>query len=303
MSDTTTGHPLVAALLGHCTFPPAGTAVNCAVSGGADSSALLILAIAAGCDVTAYHVDHGLRPGSAAEAQVVAATAVRFGARFERRTVCVDGGANLEARARAERYAALPPGVLTGHTADDQAETMLINLLRGASTSGLAGIRPGPHRPLLALRRTETVKLCATLDVDVVHDPSNSDPRHLRNRVRHELLPLLDDLSRRDVVPVLARQAALLRADDDLLTELAVDLDPCDAVAVAAAPPPVAARALRAWLGGDHPPSAADVAKVLAVADGAAAACEIAGGDRISRTRQRLTRIPREPPVPDRRPG
>ena len=142
-------HPLVAELLGRCTFPAPGTALRCAVSGGADSSALLVLATAAGCSVTAYHVDHGLRPGSAGEAQVVAATAARFGAGFERRTVHIAGSANVEARARAARYAALPAGTCTGHTADDQAETMLINLLRGASTSGLAGIRPSPQRPLL----------------------------------------------------------------------------------------------------------------------------------------------------------
>ncbi len=296
-------HPLVAELLGRCTFPAPGTALRCAVSGGADSSALLVLATAAGCSVTAYHVDHGLRPGSAGEAQVVAATAARFGAGFERRTVHIAGSANVEARARAARYAALPAGTCTGHTADDQAETMLINLLRGASTSGLAGIRPSPQRPLLRLRRAETAALCAALGVDVVVDPSNADPRHLRNRVRHELLPLLADMAHRDVVPVFTRQAALLRADDDLLAEQAGRLDPCDAVAVAAAPSPIAARALRRWLAGDHPPSAADVARVLAVARGGTAACEISGGDRIGRHRQRLSRVAREPRVTSSQPG
>ena len=114
---------------------------------------LMVLAIAAGCVVTAVHVDHGLRPGSAAEADVVAAAAARFGAAFRSETVEVRIGPNLEARARDARYAVLPNDVMTGHTADDQAETMLINLMRGASSTGLAGMRPGPRRPILALRR------------------------------------------------------------------------------------------------------------------------------------------------------
>ena len=69
-------------LLGRCTFPPPGTPIVCAVSGGADSLSLLVLACAAGMVVTAVHVDHGLRPGSAAEADIVAAAAGRFGAAF-----------------------------------------------------------------------------------------------------------------------------------------------------------------------------------------------------------------------------
>ena len=133
--------PRVAALLARCSFPPAGTAVDCAVSGGADSLALLVLAVAAGCSVTAIHVDHGLREGSAGEADVVAAAAARFGARFRAERVDVASGPNLEARARAARYAVLPADVLLGHTADDQAETILINLLRGAGVGGLTGMR------------------------------------------------------------------------------------------------------------------------------------------------------------------
>ncbi|HEY2435791.1 MAG TPA: ATP-binding protein, partial [Solirubrobacteraceae bacterium] len=108
-------------LLPRATFPSAGTEVTCAVSGGADSLALLVLACAAGCRVTAVHVDHGLRPGSAAEADVVAAAALRFGADFRAEKAHVDAGPNLEARARRARFALLPPEVLTGHTADDQA--------------------------------------------------------------------------------------------------------------------------------------------------------------------------------------
>ncbi|HEY5110018.1 MAG TPA: ATP-binding protein, partial [Acidimicrobiales bacterium] len=134
--------PLVAGLLARCTFPPPGDPLVCGVSGGPDSLALLVLATAAGCRVTAVHVDHGLRTGSADEAGVVAEVAARFGAGFRSERVVVADGPNLEARARAARHAVLPEGTLLGHTADDQAETMLLNLLRGAGLDGLAAMGP-----------------------------------------------------------------------------------------------------------------------------------------------------------------
>lgn len=275
-------------LLANCTFPAPGTEVVCAVSGGADSMALMILAIEAGCRVTAVHVDHRLRACSHTEAAVVAAAAVRFGASFASKTIHVATGPNLEARAREARYAVLPDDVMTGHTADDQAETMLLNLMRGASSSGLAAMRPGLRRPILALRRSTTARLCAALDVIVVDDPSNRDTAFLRNRVRHELLPAMNALAQRDLVPVLTRQAGLLRDDADLLDELAAAIDPTDAKQLAAAPLPLARRAVRRWLATDHPPDAATVDRVLRVADGSASGCDIGSGRRVERSRQRL---------------
>lgn len=281
------------ALLARCRFPPAGSPVVCAVSGGADSLALLVLARAASLDVTAVHVDHGLRPGSAHEAEVVAAAAVRFGAGFRAEQVDVDDGPNLEARARAARYEVLPPGVLTGHTADDQAETVLLNLLRGSGLDGLSGMRPNDRvtRPLLGIRRSETAEVCAAFGLTPVQDPSNHDARHLRNQVRHELLPLLDRLGGRDAVAVLARQAELLAEEAALLDELAAALDPTDAKALAGAVPALARRAVRRWLTpvhGGRPPDSAEVERVLAVARGEAVACELVGGARIERHAQRL---------------
>ena len=249
---------------------------------------MLALAVAAGCRVTAFHIDHGLRPGSSDEARVVADTARQFGVAFRSQRVEVQDGPNLEARARSARYAALPPDVLTGHTADDQAETLLLNLMRGAASSGLGAMRPGPRRPLLALRRADTVALCSELGITTVTDPSNVDPRHLRNRVRHELLPLLGELAHRDLVPVLTRQASLLRDDADLLDELGAGVDPTDAKALAAAPLPLARRAVRRWLTRQHPPDAATVERVLAVARCEAAACDLGGGYRVQRHQQRL---------------
>ena len=261
----------------------------CAVSGGADSLALLALAVAAGCDVTAVHVDHGLRPGSAGEADVVAGAAARYGAKFRSVRVELVAGGNLEARARVARRRALPPGAATGHTADDQAETMLLNLLRGAGLDGLAGMRSERH-PILDLRRAETEAVCAAEGLKPFTDPTNADPVHRRNRVRAELLPLLNGIAQRDVTPVLARQAALLRAEADVLDVLAAALDPTDAVALMKSPHALARRAVRRWLtdGQDHPPDAATVERVLAVAHGMAKGTDVGGGRRVLRTQNVL---------------
>jgi tRNA(Ile)-lysidine synthase len=284
--------PGVAALLERCSFPPAGTAVSCAVSGGADSLALLVLAVAAGCRVTAIHIDHGLRAGSAGEADVVAAASARFGAEFRAARVELATGPNLEARARAARYAALPADALLGHTADDQAETILINLLRGAGVGGLTGMRRDGRRPLLDLRRNETRALCAALDLAPVDDPMNSDPSFTRVRVRHEVLPLLADIAARDLVPLLCRQGALAADAVDALDALTESLDAADARALAGAPVALARWAARRWLraqtGNDHPPSAAAIDRVLAVARGDSVATEIEGGWRVARSHNRL---------------
>ncbi|HTZ09542.1 MAG TPA: TilS substrate-binding domain-containing protein, partial [Acidimicrobiales bacterium] len=120
-----------------------------------------------------------------------------------------------------------------------------------------------------------------------VQDPSNEDPRFVRNRVRHELLPLAGAVAGRDLVPVLARQAELLRGEAELLEALASSLDPTDAAALAAAPPPLARRATRRWLRGDgpHPPGLAAVERVLAVARGEHVATDVAPGVRVRRRR------------------
>ena len=171
--------------------------------------------------------------------------AARFGAGFVALKVSVETGPNLEARARAARYAALPPGVATGHTQDDQAETVLLNLLRGAGPDGLAGMRAGPTHPILALRRSDTRQLCTTLALTPVEDPSNDDVAYLRNLIRHDLLPAMSAAAARDLVPILARQATHFAAESDLLDELAAALDPTDARALAAAPAALGRRAIR----------------------------------------------------------
>lgn len=282
---------LLEQLSARCTFPAPGTDVVCAVSGGADSLALLALACAARLNVTAVHVDHGLRPGSEAEAEVVAAAAERFGALFRSETVMVEPGSDLENRARQARHSVLGPTAMTGHTADDQAESVLINLLRGAGLDGISAMDPGFRHPILALRRAETVALCSELGLDPVEDPSNKDRRFVRNRIRHEALPLLADISDRDPVPLLIRTADHARRIAADLDTLAAALDSTDCRALREAVPSVAHHALRRWLqdATGYPPSAAELERVMAVVRGEAVACEIEPGVRIARSDQRLS--------------
>ena len=285
------GVPVVE-LLERCRFPPPGTEVDCAVSGGPDSTALLVLAVEAGLVATAWHVDHGLRSGSSAEGAMVVRLAAGLGATARCVEAPVDDGPNLEARARDARRAVLPPGVLTGHTADDQAETVLVNLLRGAGVPGAAGIGSPERRPLLALRRRETRALCEDLGIQPLADPMNDDPRFVRNRIRHEVLPLLADVSGRDPVPLLARHAMRAAEATHLLSGLVADVDPTDVRALAELPDDLVRLALRGWLtrGADGlPPDSASVERVLDVARGRIRATEVVGGYRVVRSAGRLS--------------
>jgi tRNA(Ile)-lysidine synthase len=270
-----------------------------ACSGGADSLALLILATEAGLGPVAVHVDHGLRPESAGEADVVRDSAHVLGVDVRCVRVDVSDGGNLEARAREARYAALEAtraelgatAVLVAHTADDQAETVLLNLLRGSGASGLAGMpvrRGHVVRPLLGVRRADVHRVVAARGLVPVTDPSNQDRAHRRNWVRLDALPALSEGAQRDLVPVLNRQAAVMRAEADFMDELADALlaeagaDQPKVRTLAAAHPALARRAMRRWLG-VPPPSLAEVERVLAVARCERKAAELSGGRRVWR--------------------
>lgn len=188
-----------------------GEPLALAVSGGPDSMALLALAHAAlPGRVAAATVDHGLRPESAAEAALVAAACVQLSVPHAtlRPDVPIAGG-NLHAAARAARYALLGRWAVaagsrvlaTAHHADDQAETFLMRAVRGAGPAGLAGIRERRDeggvaviRPLLGWRRAELAEVVAQAGLPTVADPSNTDERFERARVRQLLAsqPWLD---------------------------------------------------------------------------------------------------------------
>lgn len=252
---------------------------------------LLALAVASGAEVTAHHVDHGLRPGGSGEAAMVAEVAARWGAGFRAHRVDIADGPDLEERCRRARLELLPPGWLTGHTADDQAETVLMRLIRGTGPSGLAAMDEHRH-PLLQLRRVETESLCEHLGIAPFEDPTNIDRRFTRNRIRHEVIPLLADVTGRDVVPLVNRTAELTRRQSAVIAGLAQAVDPTDAAALSAQPEPVATEALRMWwassTGGAAPPDRRAIGRMMAVVSGEHRGCDVTAGWRLLRTRGRL---------------
>tara|TARA_B100000073_G_scaffold150714_1_gene124278 strand:+ start:12549 stop:13445 length:897 start_codon:yes stop_codon:yes gene_type:complete len=281
----------VDSLLERCNFPQENTVVDCAVSGGPDSLALLILAVHQGLDVTAWHVDHGLREGSSAEGEKVTEAADRLGAKSNLVTVSVTDGPNLEARARDARREALPKDVLTGHTADDQAETVLLNLLRGAGLPGTAGIGEPHRRPLLGIRREETLWLCSHLGFEPIRDPMNEDPRFTRSRVRHEVIPLLLEVFGRDPVPLLTRHSDHAREANELLNDLIKGIDPTDTRSLSKSPEPIVRLVIHRWLTESRQgiaPESAAVERVLAVVNHEARATDVGDGDRVERSNGKL---------------
>jgi tRNA(Ile)-lysidine synthase len=187
---------------------PAPARLGLAVSGGPDSLALLLLANAAFPGrIAAATVDHGLRAESAAEAAFVADLCGRLA--IPHQTLLLPGpiAGNVQAGARAIRYALLGRWLaetggaflLTAHHCDDQAETLVMRLLRGSGLAGLAGIRPGPTilagaavlRPLLGWRRAELGAIVAAAGIVPVDDPSNGDEHYDRARIRKRLAAAL----------------------------------------------------------------------------------------------------------------
>ncbi len=214
-----------------------GASVVVAASGGVDSTVLLDVLDGLGHRLHVAHLDHALRSDSATDGRFVADEAQRRGlpCSVERRDVGAyarSEGLSLEESGRRQRYAFLDQVadrvgaefIALGHHADDQAETVILRLLRGSGATGLGGmeiVREGRYlRPLLHVRRAEIERYARQRGLRYREDSSNRDWRFLRNRVRGELIPLLKSYNS-NIAEVLNRTAALLKAEDDLLAGLA----------------------------------------------------------------------------------
>ncbi len=282
-------------MLDRCNFAlhPDSGQLEIAVSGGADSVALLVLGYLFNSEVRVWHLDHQLRPSSGREADAVRRLAAAFAVEVEILQRKVESGPNLEERARELRRSIFIEGVSTGHTMDDMAETVVINLLRGAGVKGLGSISIGPEHPILNLRRHETEAVCKALSIEFVVDESNVDPKFVRNRVRREIMPLLSEVSRRDVAPILARTAHIMQQVSGYISNQADQIDPCDAKQVAAADEIVAMEALRRWLLDEHGHSLSYglVEDVLRVAKGEKVATDLPGSIRVRRSKGRLSKF------------
>ena len=266
-----------------------------ALGGGADSAVCAWAAVELGRRVRTATVDHGL-PASPLLIDAARRLAARLG--VEHRLLPAPAEGRTEEALRLARYRALEGEaepeelIVTGHTRDDQAETVLANLVRGSGTSGLAGIpaRRGRWcRPLLAVSRAEARAAADDLGLPYVDDPENEDPARRRNLLRHRVLPLLEEGLGPGVRPALARAARLLAADDAELERAAAAVplrsDPdglrLPAAMLATLPEPVAGRAARRalrFLLDPYPGVAEDVGAVLRVARGAAPCLPMQGG-------------------------
>ena len=244
------------------------------VSGGADSLALAwaaaFVAPTRGFTLEAVIVDHGLQDDSAEIAATAEATLTMMGVPTTIIRVSVDGSGNVEDNARNARYEALTTrlnttgaiGVLLGHTRDDQAETVLLGLTRGSGPASIRGMAPysAPWlRPFLGISRDTTTACVTDAGYSYWQDPHNADRRFVRPRIRHDLLPALQDILGPGITDALANTATLIADDDDYLASLANDHLTALATApgklpaspLADLPSPIRRRVLRAWVKGE----------------------------------------------------
>ncbi len=217
--------------------PPSDEPALIGVSGGRDSVALLHLLASRGHRLIVCYLDHALRAESRGEALFVEKLAAGLGCECVVRRENVTARAkrmkcSIETAAREARYAFFAkvarergvPRLFLAHHADDQVETFLFNLLRGSGAAGLGAMRMSSKRedleivrPLLGVWREEIDAYVAEHGLEFCEDASNADPRHTRNRVRHEILPMLTKAFGRDVRAALLRSAEILREEDAFL--------------------------------------------------------------------------------------
>ncbi len=268
---------MLAAIRRHDMVQP-GDTVICAVSGGADSMALLwgffLLKEKLGITLEAAHFNHNLRGEESAQDGEFVRNFCDFHdipLHFGSGTV-VPGKKGLEAAARDARYAFLKslPGIIaTAHTADDNAETVLMHLLRGSGLRGLGGVTPkseGLIRPMLDVTREQVERFLEENYIRHITDSSNATDAFLRNRLRHHVMPLLKQ-ENPSIAVGLSAAAQRIREDALLLDNLAAQLDPTDIAALRAAPVPLRRRAIEGFLrqNGFPEPSAEHIRQAEAV--------------------------------------
>ena len=315
-------------------LPASDETIVVAVSGGADSTALLLALEELKTSgklhtgICVAHLDHRLRKSSSKDAKWVADLAAKLGFKSViGRAKVLESDDNLEQAARKARYAFLERTakrisanyVLTAHTMDDQAETVLLRLMRGSASLGLGGmeaLRPlvknSPIklvRPLLWARRMETEAYCRHRRIQFLSDEMNDDLSFARVKVRKQLLPLMQSFNNR-VVEAISRTATQLREDgsvlgsnsDALLQRAAVSneengetkVPALDVKVLASAPPALRRRALRQWLsnarGGTRRLEMVHLLAVEKLLDGNAGGrvAELPGSGKVKRTRNLL---------------
>ena len=283
-----------------------GDTIICAISGGADSVALLfalyLLKDKLNIRLEAAHFNHHLRGEESRRDEDFVRD---FCARYEiplhvGGEQVQPGKKGLEAAARDARYAylqSLDGKIATAHTADDNAETVLLHLIRGTGLKGLGGIAPRRGkliRPMLCVTRQEVEGFLSAWNVPHVEDSSNASDAFLRNRIRHHVMPLLRQENPR-IGENLSRMALRLRLDEEYLTQQSAFEELPDVYTLRTLPPALRSRALEAFLKQNGVPEPEDAhiaqAEALVFSENPSAKAAFPGGVTVSRSYDRLTVI------------
>lgn len=267
-----------------------------ACSGGADSLGLALIAYAMNLDITVAYIEHELSIETQACSLLVKQLADDLDADFVTRNLSMSQvTSNIEETARELRYGALEDlatqmqcdVIFTAHHLDDLAETLVINMIRGAGSGAASLVRQRGRivRPLLHWRKKMLEELVDACGYDYFSDPGNEKNKFVRNRVRHEVFPLLNDVSQRDVVPLIARMARTMKDDQDFLSAYAASLWPGDSPdtrLLSQLDPVLQRHALRQWVSG-LAPSSDELDRILEVVHHKVPRTQISGNRTIWR--------------------
>ena len=270
-----------------------------ACSGGADSIALALIAVNEGLDFALVYVEHNINKSTRACEDIVKDLSEKLDVEFFVKHVYLEIDktmSNIEARARDARYIALEQVrkenkfdfVLTAHHLDDYVETFLINLMRGAGSSvaSLSSKRQNIVRPILHFRKNQLENIVEKSDIEYFSDPSNDSDSFVRNRVRKELIPLMDEISNRDVSPLISKAGQHISRDQKFISTLGAQSWPIDddtsTISLQKLNPAIQNHAIRSWLMGDMP-STKELTNILAVVNHKITKTQISGDRTIWR--------------------
>lgn len=249
--------------------------LHLAVSGGADSAAMVALASYLKRYATLHHVNHGLREASKAEEDIVRNLGSKFGFKVHVYNVNMEGTSEEEAREKRMEHL---KGKLTAHSKNDRVETMLYNMMRGAGSRGMSSMN---GKPLIDVTTEELDQVCAFYNLQLCVDETNFTNQYTRNRVRYELIPLMEDISSRNVVEVLNRNANTLAKESEFLDKLASKVNISDCKAAQKEDDVILTRAVKLWLEANvsHNISQQNIESVVQVIRGVTVGTQVCGRD------------------------
>lgn len=249
--------------------------LNLAVSGGADSVALMCIVYHLGRTASVHHVNHGIRDASNDEAKIVQELAENFQFDFFLYETTI-GFQNMEENARQARQDFLPEDVLTAHSFEDKVETVIMNFMRGATSKGFS---PMTDKPLINITANELDSIVVYYDVSPCVDSTNFTQEHVRNRVRHELIPLMTDISGTNIAKPIIRNSQIALEESEYLDQIASKIDITQCKTAKTENIVILRRATRMWIEENisHKYSEVNITNLVSVVQGETLGTQIAG--------------------------